>query len=354
MGTTPKIVFIIIAGVLYLFSCMGSKKVQKMERNDPVFTVPKTAEPVKNAEPPGFLETLMNSHPVFFDQVLKNRNEWNVQIMYTRVDRDEKGSPVLEPFNFHVDPTRYFYPASTVKLPVVLLALQRLNELKEKGIDRYTTMITEAAFGGQSVVYNDPTTPDGKPSIAHYIKKILMVSDNDAFNRLYEFLGQEYINDELHKKGYTGAQILHRLSIALSEEENRQANPVTFMDQQHSILYQQAAKRSKMQYSARNDFMGKVVNGGRITACNHATTSATNPGKWRRRACHYELRCQGRTCSRSPQTLARRPSPGSPAASCRADCRGRSSRLARRRGWAWACPSTCGSAADKRSRRGCS
>src|SRR5213075_1326575 len=107
----------------------------------------------------------------------------------------------------------YFYPASTVKFPVCLLALQRLNELKEKGIDKNTTMITETGTELQTAVYNDPSTPDGRPNIGQYIKKVLMVSDNDAFNRLYEFLGQEYINDELHKKGYSSAQILHHLDI---------------------------------------------------------------------------------------------------------------------------------------------
>jgi len=35
------------------------------------------------------------------------------------------------------------------------------------------------------------------PSIAQYIKKIFLVSDNDAFNRLYEFLGQHYLNERL-------------------------------------------------------------------------------------------------------------------------------------------------------------
>ena len=47
----------------------------------------------------------------------------------------------------------------------------------------------------------------GRPTIAHYIKKILLVSDNDAFNRLYEFLGQQYINTTLHQMGYTEVQI---------------------------------------------------------------------------------------------------------------------------------------------------
>ena len=33
----------------------------------------------------------------------------------------------------------------------------------------------------------------------NYIKKILLVSDNDAYNRLYEFVGREEINEKLKK-----------------------------------------------------------------------------------------------------------------------------------------------------------
>ena len=119
-----------------------------------------------------------------------------------------------------------------------------------------TTMITDAAYSGQTAVYNDPNTPDGKPNIRQYIKRIFLVSDNDAFNRLYEFLGQQYINDELHKRGYTSAQVLHRLDIFLSEDENRHTNPVKFLADDNSILYQQGLVFNQTKYEARNDSLG--------------------------------------------------------------------------------------------------
>ena len=100
-----------------------------------------------------------------------------------------------------------------------------------------TTMITAADGETQTNVYNDPTTKDGRPTIAHYIKKILLVSDNDAFNRLYEFLGQEYINKSLYKMGYDDVQIIHRLEISLTEEQNRHTNPIKFVDNNGRIIY---------------------------------------------------------------------------------------------------------------------
>ena len=218
--------------------------------------------------PDAFLETLLKSYPQYFDDILNNRAVQNVQIIYTQVNRGKNGVADLTNYYFNVQGDKYFYPASTVKLPIVLLALQKLNELKDKGINRNTTMLTEAAFSGQTAVYNDPTTIDGKLSIAHYIKKILMVSDNDAYNRLYEFLGQEYINTELKKKGYADVQILHRLNIFLTEEENRRTNPVKFYDAENKLHYEQAAQTSALKYIVRKDSIGngyysagKLVNG---------------------------------------------------------------------------------------------
>ncbi len=212
--------------------------------------------PVNNNRTDAFLEQMLAANPQYFSQVLANKNQWNVQVIYTQIDRGANGIPALKNYYFNVNAANYFYPASTVKFPVSLLALQRLNELKDKGIDKNSTMITEAATPLQTAVYNDPTTPDGKPSIAHYIKKIMMVSDNDAYNRLYEFLGQDYINNELHKRGYEDVQLLHRLSISLPYAENRKTNPVKFLDAAGNVMYEQQMQTAGASYVKRNDSMG--------------------------------------------------------------------------------------------------
>ena len=204
----------------------------------------------------GFLETLLLQQQGLFDSILQYRNEWNVQIIYTRVDRGANGLPVLTHHYFNHDPARYFYPASTVKFPISMLALQRLNELRLPGVDMNTTMITRKGFAPQTPVYNDPTSPNGKPSIAHYIKKIMMVSDNDAFNRLYEWLGPEYINSTLQRLGYKQVQLLHRLSVPFSAEENRHTNPVQFFNAQHQLVYNQPMQFNSRQYALRKDALG--------------------------------------------------------------------------------------------------
>ena len=204
-----------------------------------------------------FLPSLLNKYPEYFDTLLKQSDKFKLQIIYTQIDRLPNNKPVFTNHYYNIDPDRYYYPASTVKLPVAVLALQRLNELKIAGLDRNSTMITEAAFAKQTAVYNDPSTKEGKPTIANYIKKILLVSDNEAFNRLYEFLGQDYINDKLHKMGYDSAQIIHRLDVAMTEEQNRHTNPIKFHGPANEIIYQQPLLKSTLQYQTRYNFLGK-------------------------------------------------------------------------------------------------
>lgn len=203
------------------------------------------------------LETLLRKNAPLFDSILAHRDELRVQIIYTEINRDKKGKVTFMDHNWHVNTGEYYYPASTVKLPIAILALQRLNELKIKGLDRHTTMITGADGDRQTEVCNDPTASDGRPTIEHYIKKILLVSDNDAFNRLYEFLGQEYINNSLHRMGYTDVQIIHRLDISLTEQENRHTNPVEFMDSTGKVICYKAPERSRLVYAKRDIRLGK-------------------------------------------------------------------------------------------------
>lgn len=249
-----RVYILIFAAFLFVNACSPSKSVSHTPKPSPVITAAIPADSTKSGS---LLQHILTENAQLFEPVISHRNEWNVQVIYTRVDRGANGIPALRTEYYNVNPARYFYPASTVKLPICLLALQRLNELKDKGIDKNTTMITEAAGGKQTAVYNDPTSPDGRPTIAQYIKKILMVSDNDAFNRLYEFLGQEYINSELHRKGYEDAQILHRLQIALSEAENRRTNPVNFIGSNNVVLYAQPQQENTAVYTKRSDSLGK-------------------------------------------------------------------------------------------------
>ena len=192
------------------------------------------------------------------DSVINHPETFELQIFYTQIDRDSANHPSFTSHYYGIDTNNYFYPASTVKMPAAFLALEKLNELNVDGLTKYSTMLTDSAAEGQTKVIEDLSSESGMPSIAHYIKKIFLVSDNDAFNRLYEFLGQEYLNDKLHEKGYEQLHIVHRLAIFNTPEQNRTTNPVSFYDNA-KILYQQELAESSRDFLVTTQNLRKGV-----------------------------------------------------------------------------------------------
>lgn len=176
-----------------------------------------------------FLENLMKTQPEKFGTIVSNKDSLEVQIIYTQINRDANNVPSFRQFRFNVDSLRYFYPASTVKLPLCILALDKINALNLPGLDKYTTMLHDSVYSGQLSVATDTTSETVMPSVAHYIKKILVTSDNNAYNRLYEFLGQKDANDKLHEHGYN-VRLLHRLERFLKPDQNRHTEAVRFVN----------------------------------------------------------------------------------------------------------------------------
>ena len=67
------------------------------------------------------------------------------------------------------------------------------------------------------------------------------MSDNDAYNRLYEFVGREEINQKLKKYGLNQTRIIGRLAVGDAGESTKHTNPIEFYAGKRSI-YKQAAQ----------------------------------------------------------------------------------------------------------------
>ncbi len=185
--------------------------------------------------------TLISDH-ILKDPYLKQiaqDPQHEVQILYTRIDKNTKK---LTTFKFNINPDQYFYPASTVKMPVAILSLQKINELNQKGLDinKDDIMMHAELSTLLKPAFSDTTTLDRKPRISRYVEKLFVVSDNDAFNRLYEWLGQDYINQSLHSIGITDKSIInHRLALSgLTQEDNKKTNNIRFF-RNAQLLYNQ-------------------------------------------------------------------------------------------------------------------
>ena len=171
-----------------------------------------------------------------FQSVIQNPEIFRFQIIYTQINRDKHNIPSFTNYYFNYDSLQYFNPASTVKMPLAFLSLEKINGLKEQGINMFTPMQFDSGYSRQTVLYKDSTAENGLPSIAQFIRKAFLVSDNDAYTRMYEFVGQQTTNGRLHEMGYPDMRITRRF-MRMDADENRHTNPIRFIKPDGSLIY---------------------------------------------------------------------------------------------------------------------
>jgi hypothetical protein len=182
-----------------------------------------------------FKDVLGRVQDTVVKRVLADPKFYRVQIVYTQIDRDQQGKATFTNHLLHADSSNYFNPASMVKMPLAFLALEHLNEMNIKGVDKFTSMQFDSSYERQVAMYEDPSAENKKPSIAHFIKRAFLISENDPYNRLYQFIGQGEANKKLKQKGYTSSRITRQF-MGFTELQNRHTNGIQFLNNQGNTI----------------------------------------------------------------------------------------------------------------------
>lgn len=209
-----------------------------------------------------------DSFHIKYAKVLNNPLKYHLQVIYTRINRDSSNTPHLKSFYLCKPSKRYYYPASMVKLPLTALALEKIDRLQISGLTRNTRLVVDSSHSCQCTEYRDTNSKTGYPSIAQYIRKMLLVSDNHSYNRIYEFLSPEYINRRLKELGYAEAEVNQRFGGGCDTTDNRFTNSFTFLSNDSStVIYKQPADSNELPIAncAMNTKVGKgYLENGRI------------------------------------------------------------------------------------------
>ena len=214
------------------------------------------------------LESLIQKNKTLLSPPIESLDAYEIQIIYTQINRDKNNVPHFNTHTFNLN-DHYFYPASTIKMPIAFAALEKLNQLQINGLDKYSTLKHGAGSLPQTAAMTDNTSENGLPSVAQYIKKIFLVSDNDASNRLYEFIGQARLYQMLYAKGFQHTRLLHRLGgegAAFTKETNKNTNPVRFYNDTTLLYYQgEVSSAADWGFKLKNEKKGKgFMSNGRL------------------------------------------------------------------------------------------
>jgi cell division protein FtsI/penicillin-binding protein 2 len=168
------------------------------------------------------LEKILRNSSASFRDVLNNP-KYEVQIIY-----GEMTDAGILHHHYRVDSSRFFYPASTVKMLVAFAAMERLTKdsLSLKAHIQIDSQRYHPIALKYDSLFESPIT------IENLIKKIFVVSDNEAYNLLYRWLGKDYIN-QVHKRKGMDTRVIHLLNekaFSFPQEANNFSYSTTLMD----------------------------------------------------------------------------------------------------------------------------
>ena len=164
---------------------------------------------IENSYAQSIRSILKNSESELINYVYKNKEKFEVQIILTELKKRKNGFTIHKK-KFNVDKKNYFYPASSIKLPIALLTIEKINENPNLNIN------SEFSIEGDSII----------TTFKKEITDLFIISSNESYNRLFEFLGQDYINKKLKQKGFKDFSIYHRLST--KESDNLKTKEINF------------------------------------------------------------------------------------------------------------------------------
>jgi hypothetical protein len=164
--------------------------------------------------------------------VMSNPEAFELQIIYTQILRDKNNKVSFKDFAYNLNANNYFYPASTVKFPIAILALEKLNTMDNTSKDT-------------------PYLIEGKPEKLRFseeISKVFAVSDNEASTNLLEFIGFDYLNESMKAKGLSPFRISHRLS-APNATEPKSKSITLFKDDNSVVILPEITNKSSIPLS---------------------------------------------------------------------------------------------------------
>jgi len=145
----------------------------------------------------------------FVRKIIKDKDNYEIQILYTEVSKNNLGQTEFKDFQFQLNDEQYFYPASTIKLPIAIMTLSKINELRAEGsnISLKSKIKLSLINNKKEIIVRDSIS-----SFQNLIADVFLVSDNSASNVLIDFIGYNYFNSSMINAGYENTYLNHKFN----------------------------------------------------------------------------------------------------------------------------------------------
>lgn len=167
------------------------------------------AGPVADEASNGFddraLGALLEERPEFA-RFAASPERYRLQVLVGTVATAASGEVTVHHAGYRVD-AEYIYPASAIKS---LLSVASLAEARRRGGGVQTALGICDALRCKAI-RDRSNRGRGELTVGHAVRKIQLVSDNDAFGQLFDFVGQATLNESLWELGLSSVRLHHRM-----------------------------------------------------------------------------------------------------------------------------------------------
>jgi len=167
------------------------------------------------------------------DEVLQHANQYEFQLIYTRINKENKLVSFEERSLFK--DSFHFYPASLIKFPLAVVALEYLYSLKESSIGLHTKMqLSTCSCDKPSNSYIKNSL---YPTPEQLLREMMIMSNNDAYNVFFNLVGTDRCNSRLKEMGLHNIILRRRFTSGCSDDNNRRNGGFSFTNEKGSLLF---------------------------------------------------------------------------------------------------------------------
>lgn len=160
--------------------------------------------------------------------------EYKVQILCQY--RKKNSGMRWQKTSWQLTPKQWFSTASVAKLPIALLACEKIAAL---GLDLSAKIgFSQAPIGGEW-----PVDEPYFESLQRTLTRIFTISENPPFNRLYDFLGVDAMHQRLQELDYPSVRLISRMSAPVLDNIRTRAGMV--LNAQNVPVYEFAERVGK-------------------------------------------------------------------------------------------------------------
>lgn len=204
-----------------------------------LFLLHTNVEAQKSTSAQQTLQIVINSLRDKYPDLIEHPEKYKFKVLYTEIDRSAEGVKI-ETVGYRADQEEYLYPASLVKLPTMLIEMEEINRLQKSypSVSMYSKMkfkVEKSCLPGlESIQINKKSYP---VTLDLLNRQMLAVSDNDAYNRVFDFCGQQLLNSRLKELGFNNAKIIRKFVLNCSLNKNRISDPFSIYGDNGALLY---------------------------------------------------------------------------------------------------------------------